>query len=97
MFFSPPFFKEKMTENKGLLMHAFLADGKEGGVVDRFFSSAKDYLAPNGVIYLTFSNKDPEHLQFLEESLTKYGYKWELQFIKNRNAVADTRIYKVTI
>ena len=96
MFCSPPFFKEKLIGDEELLMHAFLADGKEGGVIDRFLRSAKDYLAPDGVIYLTFSNKDQEHLQFLEDSLTKYGYKWELKLIKNRDAISDTRIYRIS-
>lgn len=97
IFCSPPFFKEKFLGDRNQLMSAFLADGKEGGVIDRFLNSAKSYLTKNGTVFLVFSNKDPEHLQFLERSLNSYGYKWELCLIKNKGTIADTRVYKITI
>jgi uncharacterized protein (TIGR00730 family) len=97
MFFNPPFHNEKVKKTDTSLAHAFKTQSDEESVLVEFLKEAKEYLVPNGIIYIGFSNKDPEALQLLEASLKRYDYKFELINLENSATIADNRIYKVRI
>lgn len=64
-------------------------------VLDKFFESVNDYLAPNGEIYLGFSNKDSESLRHLENLMKKY----KVSVITHQyvGSSADYRLYKICL
>lgn len=96
IYFNPPFHRDtKHKDDK--LMYAFYTQGNEGGVLEKFLKRAKYYLAPKGEIILGFSNKDPESLKFLEETLDKYDYNYAIKWQKNTETAADNRIYLITL
>ena len=61
----------------------------------KFLSTAKEYLAKDGVIYLGFSNKDLDSLRLLEDTLQAKKYAFEIVTLINSDTVADNRVYKV--
>ncbi len=96
IFFNPPFHNEKLKKTDTSLAHAFKTESNEDSVLVKFLKVAKEYLAPEGIIYIGFSNKDKEALDLLERSLKKYGYAFEMVKLENSETIADNRIYTVT-
>ncbi len=96
IFFNPPFQNEKLKKTDSSLAHAFKTLPDEESVLVKFLSTAKEYLAKDGVIYLGFSNKDLDSLHLLETTLTEKNYTFDIAEITNTETVADTRIYKIT-
>jgi 16S rRNA G1207 methylase RsmC len=96
IFFNPPFHNETVTKTQSQLAYAFKTQHRENNILVRFLEPAKEYLAPDGVIYIGFSNKDKQNLALLETSLEKYDYIFELVEQQNSETIADNRIYKVT-
>jgi uncharacterized protein (TIGR00730 family) len=95
IFFNPPFHNEKIKKTDTSLAHAFKTQSNEESVLVKFLKNAKRYLAPNGVIYIGFSNKDKEALALLESSLKENNYSFEMVDLENTDTVADNRIYKI--
>lgn len=92
--FNPPFFRNtKFKHDK--LMYAFYTQGNKGGVLEKFLQRAHYYLAKKGEIILGFSNRDPEALEFLEETMDRLGYEYKIHLIKNQDSHADNRIYSI--
>ena len=96
IFFNPPFHNEKRNKTDSELAYAFKTLPDEESVLVKFLSSAHEYLIPDGVIYIGFSNKDKESLVLLEETLVEKKYAFEIVTLKNSDTVADNRIYKIT-
>jgi ABC-type branched-subunit amino acid transport system substrate-binding protein/predicted Rossmann-fold nucleotide-binding protein/16S rRNA G966 N2-methylase RsmD len=96
IYFNPPFHHDA-SNKKDKLMYAFYSQGTEGGVLDKFFTRAKDYLAPGGAIYVAFSSKDKKNNLFLQEVMERYGYRWSIFQRINANTAADNIIYKATL
>lgn len=96
IFFNPPFHNEKVKKTDTSLAHAFKTQSNEDSVLVKFLQVAREYLAPEGLIYIGFSNKDKEALELLENSLHAYGYTFEMVELENAETIADNRIYKVT-
>lgn len=95
IFFNPPFHNEKIKKTDTSLAHAFKTQNNEESVLVKFLKNAKEYLAPKGVIYIGFSNKDKEALALLESSLKQNDYSFEMVDLENTDTVADNRIYRV--
>ncbi len=95
IYFNPPFHLLHLQAGNPKLLHAFYINGKKDGMLYRFLENAKKYLAPDGVVYLGFSNKDPGALQLLEDGLAELGYEWVTETHENKTAVADNRVYKM--
>lgn len=97
IFFNPPFHNERVKKTDTSLAHAFKTQSDEESVLVKFLQNAKDFLVPDGIIYIGFSNKDTDALNLLEGSLKEYGYTFEMVELENSDTVADNRIYKVSI
>lgn len=96
IFFNPPFHNERITKTDTSLAHAFKSQSNEESVLVKFLNVTKEYLAPDGVIYIGFSNKDRDALKILEDSLGENNYTFELVDLKNTDTVADNRIYRIS-
>lgn len=72
--FNPPYLPEQKGEDKSTKMQ--VSGGKKGyELLERFFSEASSYLAPNGkilVLFSTLTNKDKVH-----EILDNYCFKYQ--------------------
>ena len=97
VFFNPPFHNEKVKKTDTNLAHAFKTQSDSESVLVKFLEVAKDYLAPEGVIYIGFSNKDADALNLLEKTLKDKLYTYEILELENPETIADNRIYKVSI
>lgn len=96
IFFNPPFHNERVEKIDTSLAYAFKTQRDTESVIVKFLESAKEYLAPNGVIYIGFSNKDSEALALLEDTLLEKHYAFQIVQSINTDTIADNRIYKVT-
>jgi len=93
IFFHPPFHHEKISANHTRLMNSVSTDGFN--VLDKFFENVKDYLKPDGKIYLGFSNKDQKSLEHLETLMRDYQVKMVThEYI---DSVADYRLYEIKL
>ena len=93
--FNPPFHSEvKDLDENTELMYGFYTQGLEGGILDVFFRQAKDFLSMNGEIIISYSNKDPKAMRFLEEVMKRHGYSHTVEIL-SENSDADVRIYRV--
>ena len=95
IYFNPPFHNEPLTDTDTALAYAFKEQSDRENVLARFLDSAREYLAPGGVIYIGFSNKDKTALALLEASLSRKNYAFEVVEHINADTVADNRIYRV--
>lgn len=93
IFFHPPFHHEKIKDNKTKLMNSVSTDGFN--VLDKFFEGVEDYLKPEGMIYLGFSNKDQESLDHLEGLMKKY--KVTMIAHEYEGSTADYRLYEIKL
>ena len=93
IFFHPPFHHEKVPTDHTKLMNSVSTDGFK--VLDQFFEGVRDYLQPNGKIYLGFSNKDQESLDHLEYLMK--DFKVLLITHEYVGSSADWRFYEISI
>ncbi len=93
IFFHPPFHHEKVPTDHTKLMNSVSTDGFK--VLDQFFEGVRDYLQPNGKIYLGFSNKDQESLDHLEYLMK--DFKVLLITHEYVESSADWRFYEISI
>jgi len=91
--FHPPFHKEKVEANQTKLMHCVSTNGFE--VLDKFFNEFENYLNPNGMVYLGFSNKDKDSLKHLELLMKKYNTK--LIAHEYKGSKADYLLYQIKL
>lgn len=84
-FANGPYFEGEVTEP---LEAAFYGAHR---FVDRLFSTAPQYLAPNGRILITFAEWG--ELSHTEQAMVKNGFKFEV--IDKRNSEDDQRTYRL--